>query len=99
VIALLSPGHTYEEAAAAGRRFTEKAGIAGQWTDPAFCRVRHARRVAASRIGAAGQWLPSAIVEFVDRRMHYRVEDPSSSPMMRRKSLFRGPKELADVEK
>src|SRR4029077_8883325 len=32
VIALLSPGHTYEEAAAAGQAVYEKTGIGNQWT-------------------------------------------------------------------
>ena len=103
VIALLSPGHTYEEAAAAGDEVFEKAGVGDQWTGfPGHfvgLAVHDVMRPAGPvRPGQVVTVEP--IVEFVDRRMHYRVEDTiliTDGPPDILSSAV--PKEIADVEK
>jgi Xaa-Pro aminopeptidase len=103
VIALLSPGHTYEEAAAAGQAVYESAGIGNQWTGfpghfVGFATHDVMRPAGPVRPGQVVTVEP--IVEFVDKRMHYRVEDTilvtDGAPEILSSAL---PKELADVEK
>jgi Xaa-Pro aminopeptidase len=104
VIALLKPGHTYEEAVAAGKAVFEKAGIADQWFDafPGHFVGMATHDVMAVkgpiRVGQVVAVEP--IVEFVDKKMHFRVEDTvlitESGPEVLSASV---PKELAEVEK
>lgn len=103
VIALLSPGHSYEEAAAAGQTAFEKAGIGNQWTGFPGHFVGFATHDVMRPAGPvlAGQVVTvEPIVEFVDKRMHYRVEDTilvtDGAPDILSSAV---PKELADVEK
>jgi Xaa-Pro aminopeptidase len=103
VIALLSPGHTYEEASAAGQAVYEKAGIAHQWTGFPGHFVGFATHDVMRPVGPvrAGQVVTvEPIVEFVDKRMHYRVEDTilatDGAPEILSSAV---PKELADIEK
>jgi Xaa-Pro aminopeptidase len=103
VIALLSPGHSYEEAAAAGQAVFEKAGIGNQWLGfpghfVGFATHDVMRPAGPVRPGQVVTVEP--IVEFVDKRMHYRVEDTilttDGAPEILSSAV---PKELADVEK
>jgi Xaa-Pro aminopeptidase len=103
VIALLSPGHSYEEASAAGQTVFEKAGVGNQWTGfpghfVGFATHDVMRPAGPVRPGQVVTVEP--IVEFVDKRMHYRVEDTilttDGAPEILSSAV---PKELADVEK
>jgi Xaa-Pro aminopeptidase len=103
VIALLSPGHSYEEASAAGQAVFEKAGIGNQWTGfpghfVGFATHDVMRPAGPVRPGQVVTVEP--IVEFVDKRMHYRVEDTilttDGAPEILSSAV---PKERADVEK
>jgi Xaa-Pro aminopeptidase len=103
VIALLSPGHTYEEAAAAGQSVFEKAGVGNQWAGFPGHFVGFAVHDVMRATGPvlAGQVVTvEPIVEFVDKRMHYRVEDTilitDGAPEILSSAV---PKELADIEK
>ncbi len=107
VIALLSPGHTYDEAQAAGKAVYEKAGIADQWTGfPGHFVGLATHDVSAQGVRVSGDIKPGQvvtvepIVEFPDKRMHYRVEDTilitSGAPEILSAAV---PKEMADVEK
>jgi Xaa-Pro aminopeptidase len=102
-IALLKPGHTYEEAEAAGKAVFDKAGIGSQWygfpghfvglaTHDVF------RPKGPIRPGQVVTVEP--IVEFLDKQMHFRVEDTilitEGEPEILSAAI---PKELADVEK
>ena len=78
VIALLIPGHTFEEAAAAGQAVYEKAGIGKQWMGFPGHFVGLATHDVLRPSGPvrAGQVVTvEPIVEFPEKRMHYRVED------------------------
>jgi Xaa-Pro aminopeptidase len=107
VIALLTPGHTYDEAQAAGKAVYEKAGIADQWTGfPGHFVGLATHDVAATGVRVSGNVTPGQvvtiepIVEFPDKHMHYRVEDTilitQGAPEVLSAAV---PKELADVEK
>jgi Xaa-Pro aminopeptidase len=103
VIALLKPGHTYEEAEAAGKAVFEKAGIGDQWYGfPGhFVGLATHDVLHASGPIKPGQVITvEPIVEFQDRRMHFRVEDTilitNGEPENLSASI---PKEMADVEK
>lgn len=107
VIALLAPGHTYDEAQAAGKAVYEKAGIADQWTGfPGHFVGLATHDVAATGVRVSGKVTPGQvvtvepIVEFPDKHMHYRVEDTilitQGAPEVLSAAV---PKELADVEK
>jgi Xaa-Pro aminopeptidase len=103
-IALLKPGHTYEEAEAAGKAVFDKAGIGAQW----YGFPGHFVGLATHDVGGhpkgpikAGQVVTvEPIVEFPDKQMHYRVEDTilitDGEPEILSASI---PKEMADVEK
>ena len=103
VIALLTPGHTYEEASAAGKAAFEKAGIGEQWRGfPGhFVGLAVHDVLRTSGPVRAGQVVTvEPIVEFVDKRMHFRVEDTilitSGAPEILSSAV---PKEIGDVEK
>lgn len=103
VIALLSPGHTYDEAAAAGQAVFEKAGVGDQWTGFPGHFVGLAVHDVMRPAGPvrAGQVVTvEPIVEFVDKRMHYRVEDTilitDSAPDILSSAV---PKEISDIER
>ena len=103
VIAMLKPGHTYEEASDAGKAVFEKAGIGDQW--PGF--PGHFVGMATHDVlRVTGPVKPGQvvavepIVEFVERRMHFRVEDTvlitDGEPEVLSAAI---PKEMAEVEK
>ncbi len=102
-IALLKPGHTYEEAEAAGKAVFEKAGIGNQWYGWPGHFVGLATHDVMRVTGPikAGQVVTvEPIVEFADKQMHFRVEDTvlitDREPEILSAAI---PKELADVEK
>jgi Xaa-Pro aminopeptidase len=103
VIALLTPGHTYEEADAAGKAVFDAAGIGEQWygfpghfVGLATHDVKHV----SGPIKAGQVVTVEPIVEFPDKHQHYRVEDTilitSGLPEILSADI---PKEQADVEK
>ncbi|MGB0035615.1 MAG: Xaa-Pro peptidase family protein [Candidatus Acidiferrales bacterium] len=103
VIALLVPGHTYEEAADAGKAVFEKAGIGKQWTGfPGhFVGLATHDVLRASGPVKPGQVVTvEPIVEFPEQHVHYRVEDTilitSSAPENLSAAV---PKELDEVER
>lgn len=102
-IALLSPGHTYEEAAAAGKKIFDEAGVGAQWHGFPGHFVGLATHDVMRPSGPIkpGQVLTvEPIVEFPDKRMHFRVEDTvlitTGAPEVLSADV---PKERADVEK
>ena len=102
-IALLKPGHTYEEAEAAGKAVFEKAGIGAQWYGFPGHFVGLATHDVLHPSGPikAGQVLTvEPIVEFADKQMHFRVEDTvlitNGEPEILSSA---NPKEMAEVEK
>jgi Xaa-Pro aminopeptidase len=102
-IALLKPGHTYEEAEAAGKAVFEKAGIAEQWYGWPGHFVGLATHDVMRPTGPikAGQVITvEPIVEFPDKQMHFRVEDTilitNGEPEILSASI---PKEIPDLEK
>lgn len=103
VIALLTPGHTYEEADAAGKAVFEAAGIADQWygfpghfVGLATHDVKHA----TGPIKAGQVITVEPIVEFPDKHQHYRVEDTILITNGAPENLSADiPKEQVDVEK
>jgi Xaa-Pro aminopeptidase len=103
VIGLLTPGHTYEEADAAGKAVFDAAGIGEQWygfpghfVGLATHDVKHV----TGPIKAGQVVTVEPIVEFPDKHQHYRVEDTilitSGAPENLSADI---PKEQADVEK
>jgi Xaa-Pro aminopeptidase len=103
VIALLTPGHTYEEAAAAGKAVFDRAGVGDQW----YGWPGHFVGLAIHEVkGATGPVKPGQvvtvepIVEFPDKRVHFRVEDTilitTGAPEILSAAV---PKELDEVEK
>src|SRR5579885_942846 len=101
-IALLKPGHTYEEAEAAGKAVFEKAGIAEQWYGWPGHFVGLATHDVMHPSGPIkpGQVVTvEPIVEFPDKQMHFRVEDTVLITNGEPEVLSSGiPKEIADVE-
>jgi len=102
-IALLKPGHTYEEAEAAGKAVFEKAGIGDQWYGWPGHFVGLATHDVMHPSGPikAGQVITvEPIVEFADKQMHFRVEDTvlitNGQPEILSAAI---PKEIAEVEK
>jgi len=103
VIALLAPGHTYQEASAAGKAVFKKAGIESQWMDfPGHFvgLATHDVLLPKGPIRAGQVVTVEPIVEFTDKRMHYRVEDTilitESGPEILSVAV---PKEMEEVEK
>jgi Xaa-Pro aminopeptidase len=105
-IALLRPGHTYEEAAAAGKAVYEKNGIGNQWSE-AFPFPGHFVGLATHDVlrpqgpVKAGQVVTvEPIIEFPEKRLHFRVEDTVLITEGEPEILSSGvPKEMPDVEK
>jgi Xaa-Pro aminopeptidase len=102
-IALLAPGHTYEEAAAAGKKIFDDAGVGAQWHGFPGHFVGLATHDVLRPTGPVkpGQVVTvEPIVEFPDKRMHFRVEDTvlvtSGAPEVLSADV---PKERADIEK
>lgn len=102
-IALLKPGHTYEEAAEAGKKEFEKAGVGDQWRGFPGHFVGLATHDVMRATGPikAGQVVTvEPIIEFPDKHMHFRVEDTILVTDGEPEILSSGVvKELADVEK
>ncbi len=103
IIALLKPGHTYEEASNAGKAVFEKAGIGEQWLGFPGHFVGMATHDVMEVTGPVkpGQTVAvEPIIEFVDKRMHFRVEDTvlitEGEPEVLSAAI---PKEMADIEK
>ncbi|MGA8221820.1 MAG: Xaa-Pro peptidase family protein [Candidatus Acidiferrales bacterium] len=102
-IALLTPGHTYEEAAAAGEAIYKKYGIEDQWRGY----PGHFLGFATHDVyRPSGPVKPGQVVtvepffEFPERHEHYRVEDTILVTDGTPENLSAAvPKELADVEK
>ena len=103
VIALLKPGHTYEEASAVGKAVFERAGVGDQWQ--AFPGhfvglATHDVLLPKGSIKAGQVVTVEPIIEFPDKRMHFRVEDTilitDGEPEILSSSL---PKELAEIER
>ena len=103
IIALLTPGHTYEEANAAGKAVFDKAGIGNQWYGyPGhFVGLATHDVMRASGPVKAGQVVTvEPIVEFPDKHMHYRVEDTILITNGAPENLSAAiPKEADEVEK
>jgi Xaa-Pro aminopeptidase len=103
IIALLTPGHTYEEANAAGKAVFDKAGIGNQWYGyPGhFVGLATHDVMRASGPVKAGQVVTvEPIVEFPDKHMHYRVEDTILITNGAPENLSAAiPKEAEEVEK
>jgi len=105
-IALLRPGHTYEEAAAAGKAVYEKNGIANQWSDT-FPFPGHFVGLATHDVMLPkgpikpGQVITvEPIIEFPDKHLHFRVEDTVLITEGEPEILSSGvPKEMGEVEK
>lgn len=78
VIELLRPGHTYEEAADAGKKIFEREGIQDQWRGFPGHFVGMATHDVMRPQGPIkpGQVVTvEPIVEFLDKQVHFRVED------------------------
>lgn len=103
VIAMLTPQHTYEEAADAGKAIFAAAGIAEQWRGFPGHFVGFATHDVLRPQGAIkpGQVVTvEPIVEFPDKHQHYRVEDTILITNGAPENLSADiPKELAEVEK
>jgi Xaa-Pro aminopeptidase len=103
VIALLRPGHTYEEAEAAGKAVFEKAGVGNQWQGFPGHFVGLATHDVLLPKGSVkpGQVVTvEPIVEFPDKRMHFRIEDTILITVGEPEILSAAvPKELAEVER
>jgi Xaa-Pro aminopeptidase len=103
VIALLTPGHTYEQASDAGKVVYEKAGIGNQWLGFPGHFVGLATHDVMRPTGPIkpGQVVTvEPIVEFPEKQMHYRVEDTilitDGAPENLSSAI---PKDLEEVEK
>ena len=103
VIAMLKPGDTYEQAADAGKAVYAKYGIEKQWMGfPGhFVGLATHDVLRAQGPVKAGQVVTvEPIVEFPDKRMHFRVEDTILVTDAGPENLSAGVvKEMADVEK
>jgi len=102
-IARLTPGHTYEEAAAAGKKVFADAGVADQWHGFPGHFVGLATHDVTRPSGPIkpGQVVTvEPIIEFPDKQMHFRVEDTvlvtNGAPEILSAAV---PKERADIEK
>ncbi len=105
VIELLRPGNgnTYAQAAEAGKKVFEKAGIGNQWRGFPGHTVGLATHDVVGTTGTilAGQVVTvEPIIEFPDKKMHFRIEDTILITDKGPEILSAGvPKELAEVEK
>jgi len=102
-IALLKPGHTYEEAAAAGKKVFDDNGVGDQW----YGYPGHFVGMATHDVGRvsgpikAGQVVTvEPIIEIFDKHWHFRVEDTILITDGEPEILSSGvPKEIGDIEK
>jgi Xaa-Pro aminopeptidase len=102
-IAMLKPGNTYEQAADAGKKVFDDAGIGSQWMGFPGHFVGLATHDVMMPKGpiVAGQVVTvEPIVEFPDKHWHFRVEDTvlitANGPENLSSSI---PKEMSEVEK
>ena len=102
-IALLKPGHTYEEAAAAGKKVYEDAGVGDQWRGfPGHFvgLATHDVMLPRGPVKAGQVVTVEPIIEFPDKHLHFRVEDTVLVTDGEPEILSSGVvKEMADVEK
>jgi Xaa-Pro aminopeptidase len=103
VIEMLRPGNTYQQAADAGKKVYEKAGIPEQWRGFPGHTVGLATHDVVGTTGPirAGQVVTvEPIIEFPEKNMHYRIEDTilitDGAPEILSSSV---PKEMTEVEK
>ena len=103
MIALLKPGSTYEQAADAGKAVFAKNGEEKQWFGfPGHFVGLATHDVLRPRgpIKAVQVVTVEPIVEFPDKRMHFRVEDTVLITENGPEVLSSGvPKEISEVEK
>lgn len=102
VIALLTPGHTYEEAAEAGLRIFRREGIEKQWYGfPGHFVGLATHDVLLPRGPIKGGQVVTVepIIEFFDKPTHFRVEDTvlitNGAPEILSSAV---PKEMKEVE-
>ncbi len=102
-IAMLKPGNTYEQAADAGKKVFDDAGIGSQWMGFPGHFVGLATHDVMMPKGPilAGQVVTvEPIVEFPDKHWHFRVEDTVLITPNGPEVLSSGiPKEMSEVEK
>ena len=102
-IAMLRPGNTYEQVADVGKAVFEKNGIGQQWYGfPGhFVGLATHDVLRAKGPVKAGQVVTiEPIVEFLDKQMHFRVEDTVLVTENGPEILSSGvPKEMGEVEK
>jgi Xaa-Pro aminopeptidase len=103
MIALLMPGHAYEEAAAAGKAIYETAGVGNQWMGWPGHFVGLATHDVMRVTGPVkpGQVVTvEPIIEFPEKHMHFRVEDTVLITDGAPEVLSAGvPKEIDEIEK
>jgi len=103
VIAMLKPGSSYEQASDAGKAIFEKNGEGKQWTGfPGHFvgLATHDVMFPKGEIKAGQVVTVEPIVEFPDKRMHFRVEDTVLVTESGPEILSSGvPKEMSEVEK
>ena len=103
VIAMLKPGNTYEQASDAGKAVFAKAGIEKQWMGfPGHFvgLATHDVLMARGPIKAGQVVTVEPIVEFPEKKMHFRVEDTILVTDAGPDNLSAGVvKEMAEVEK
>ena len=102
-IAMLKPGNTYEQAADAGKAVFEKNGVGNQWLGfPGHFvgLATHDVLLPKGPIKAGQVVTVEPIIEFPEKRMHFRVEDTILITDNGPEILSSGvPKEMSDVEK
>lgn len=102
-IALLKPGHTYEEAAAAGKKVFDDNGVGKQWYGfPGHFvgLATHDVMLPKGPIKAGQVVTVEPIIEVPEKHWHFRVEDTILITNGEPEILSSGvPKERADVEK
>jgi Xaa-Pro aminopeptidase len=102
-VALLTPGHTYEEASAAGKAIYDKAGVGDQWRGFPGHFVGLATHDVMRPTGPVklGQVVTvEPFIDLPDKQMHYRVEDTILITDGAPENLSAAiPKELDEVEK
>jgi Xaa-Pro aminopeptidase len=102
-IALLTPGHTYDEASDAGKAIYEKAEIGDQWRGFPGHFVGLATHDVMRPTGPVkpGQVVTvEPFIDFPDKQMHYRVEDTILITGGAPENLSAAiPKEMDEVEK
>ncbi len=102
VINLLRPGHTYEDAAEGGKKIYQREGIEDQWRGfPGHFvgMATHDVLLPRGPIKTGQVVTVEPIVEFLDKKVHFRVEDTvlitGGAPEILSSAV---PKEMKDVE-